>query len=489
MQKDLLVLTWLNGHAQFISVSAGRVVSSWESAERVDLVDPSANMVDFFQAARSRTRYAGKNLAIVLAHPQLTQQLLETPPAKGRDLELFIERQVDQLKICEGEVAWSFQKTHPIKDSSGLVLYLLPKVYCDRLIHAAQRSGLHLVGLVAPSALLSRQVAQLPLEGDGIALLLAETRGTTSIVAARKDGTIFLARSLHCSWDKDPERIASQINRSTVFLRQQFGFDVSQIVLFGKGSKALTVVMQEKVELPVTLYDEEVAPAHWVKHLMESLAEDTSANLISREQQQAPHRRVMVALTAGLLTLLSVVSVTVALWIEWQVRTEIGQLANLQPKLTDLQMRKVDLDERLEKLAAQEQLTAFITGQQLPPAPGLFLTYLADVLPDELLLTKLEVKRLDRLSGEKDAPEDGWWSVRLEGGVSWDASGETASSEVQAAYLALSNELTDGPFHLSITERTRQFAPPREKPGWAVSNRSGADQFFIEGLMRGGSIQ
>ncbi|MFT5467008.1 MAG: hypothetical protein ACI8UO_002111 [Verrucomicrobiales bacterium] len=488
MHKELLVLTWLNGHVQFVSTSGGRVVATSECDHEVDPDDASADLAKLIQTGAKHANYTGKNLAVVLEHAQLTQQLLETPPAKGRDLELFIERQVDQLKICDGDVAWSFKPTHQIKDSNGLMLYLLPQAICDRLTKAAKVAGLHLLMVVSPGALLHLQIAELPVPDDGIALVAAETQGTTSIVVGRKDGTVFLGRSLHCSWENDPERVASQINRSTVFIRQQFGNDVSQVYLLGRGAENLTEVMSESVELPVTFCDEEITPTHWAARVASQPAEMT-ANLIGREQQRAPQRRLMVAVTAVLLTMLGAVSIAVCLWIESKIRVETDKVASFQPRLADLQMRKSDLERRLEGLAADEQLATFIEEHKLPPAPGIFLSYLASILPSELILTTLQVKRIDRLSGERDAPPDGLWSVRVEGTVSWDATGEMSSAQVHSAYLGLGAELVEGPFHLSITEKTRQFAPLRDKPAWDVATQGGADQFFIEGVMRGGAVQ
>ena len=481
MHKDLLVFTWLNGKVRFVSISRGQPVATWEPEQQVDSEDPAVLQALISEAIK-QTDYTGKQLAIVLEHAKLTQQLQETPPATGRDLDLFIERQVDSLKIFEEKAAWSYHVGHPTRGSNSVILYLLPESLRTALITATKAAGLHLIILTAPSALFYPLIADLQMDEQETVLLAVEIQGTTSLVAGRKDGELYLTRSLHYSWESDADRVASQINRSTVFIRQQFGADIARIHLVGNGADEAATAMKEKVSAPITTEASGVASSSWPL-LVASFPPRMSANLITRQQQQAPGRRIQNIITTSVLGVLSVASIAVSLSVEMRVYNAHRQVLSFQQKLGDLRIQKADLDKGFKALHEEAKLANFIKNKQLPPIPAIFLSYLSGVFPQELLLTKLHVRRVDPFSGDKNAPKQGRWSVRLEGSVSWQATGDEDPAAARNAYATLARELSNGPFRLSITEKTRLFDPQRHKPTWSTSAKDETDHFFIEGVV------
>lgn len=486
MLKDLLVFTWLNGQIRFVSVSRGQPIATWECEENIQL-ENEIELARVISAAVEQTNYRGKKIALVLEHPKLTQQLLETPPATGRDLDLFVERQVDQLKIFDEKAAWSFQVAHPTRGSNSVILYLLPESIRKGLIAAAHASGLHLLMVVSPSAMFYPLIADLPMRETETALLVVEINGTTSLVAGRKDGELFLTRSLQCNWENEPDRVASQINRSTVFIRQQFGVDVSRVHLIGKGAMAAAPAMQEKIDLPITTETPGISSSSWPL-LVAGFPPRMSANLITREQQRAPQKRVENLVTAAAMSLLTAAALACTLGVEFRIFRAARKIHSLQPKLAELRITKADLDKSFQLLKDDAQLTGFIRSKPLPAIPAIFLSYLSSKIPSELILTRLQVSRADQFTAEKGAaPPPPGWTVRLEGTVSWQATAEDENTSVRQAYATLANELQDGPFKVLITDRTKQFVPQRHKPNWSTSSRDQSEQFFIEGVIGGKS--
>src|SRR4029453_9450791 len=103
-----------------MGVNKGTVVGTWErSGVQEDFTDFSTVLTE----AVDKTRYVGSNVALVLAHPRLTQQLVEVPPVKGWNLERYIQRRVTQLKTFEAEASWSYQPTLPTKNAKALLLH------------------------------------------------------------------------------------------------------------------------------------------------------------------------------------------------------------------------------------------------------------------------------------------------------------------------------------------------------------------------------
>src|SRR6266404_4506516 len=108
MDQTLLCLSWLNGQVKAMSIHKGILIRKWEAAQPVEeLADFSA----LLNEAVEKTGYTGSNVALVLAHPRLTHQLVETPPAKGWLLDRFLSRRVTQLKTFDSEAVWSYERT------------------------------------------------------------------------------------------------------------------------------------------------------------------------------------------------------------------------------------------------------------------------------------------------------------------------------------------------------------------------------------------
>src|SRR6266550_1833500 len=186
MSETVLSLSLLNERFSATAVHRGIVAGTWERPE------PVADLADFacvLREAVKQTGYTGTAVTVVLAHQRLAQQLVESPPVKGRNLKMFLQSRVKQLKPFATEAAWSYQPTLPTRD------------VFNQLVNACDQGELKCVRVIPASAILQLQLASLPLEPLEVALLAAETGGTTTIVIGRKDGQIYLGRTLSSSWN------------------------------------------------------------------------------------------------------------------------------------------------------------------------------------------------------------------------------------------------------------------------------------------------
>jgi len=109
------------------------------------------------------------------------------------------------------------------------------ELHCDRVIPA--------------SPILQRQLTTLPLEPNEVALLAAETGGATTVVVGRKDGQIYLGRTLSSTWNVHPDRVNVDLNRTVLYVKQQFGVLVGSVWLFGAGAPAQIVPMKSAFRL------------------------------------------------------------------------------------------------------------------------------------------------------------------------------------------------------------------------------------------------
>jgi hypothetical protein len=466
MSETVLCLSLLHDRFSATAVHRGAVAGTWERPE------PVADFADFSSVLREaikQTGFAGTSVTVVLAHQRLAQQLVEAPPVKGRNLKWFLQRRVKQLKPFTSDAAWSYQTTVPTRNAQAVLLHLFPKELLDQLMQGCQEVELQLARVIPSTAILQRQLADLPLEPTEVAVLVAETGGTTTVVIGRKDGQIYLGRTLSSSWNVHPDRVNVDVNRTLLYVKQQFGVSVNTVWLFGDGAESRLAPMQTNLRLPVKLSPVRPGRSYWAEEALKVAVEDTN-NLISLEQLEAPRRRLFLRMTALLVGLLALGALATAGGVQLVVLDRTKQFRKLETKEQQLHERRAVLQEREREFLRQKQFVKVVSDDQVQPVPGWFLGYLGNTLPEELFLNHF------RLNREGDR-----WHVEL-GGLLQPTTNQAPATVLAEAVAALKENLEQGPFHVRVlreSERTNSVAgaTPASRP--EVSGNG----FFVEGVM------
>ena len=476
MSETILSLSLLNERFSATAVHRGIVAGTWERPE------PVTDLADFASVLREavqQTGYAGTAVSVVLAHQRLAQQLVESPPVKGRNLKLFLQNRAKQLKPFASEAAWSYQPTLPTRNAQAMLAHLFPRELLDQLVQACGEVELQCARVIPASAILQLQLTALPLEPLEVALLAADTGGTTTVVIGRKDGQIYLGRTLSSSWNVHPDRVNVDLNRTLLYVKQQFGAQVGSVWLFGAGAPAQIAPMKVTFRLPVNLSPVQPGPFYWNQEALKVPVGDTN-NLISREQLEAPRRRVFLRVTSMAVGLAAVVALTTAAVVQWRVMEQGKQLLKLQSKVEPMQVHNAALQDREREFLQKKQFVKIVSDDQVAPVPGWFLGYLGDIVPEELLLGQV------RLNREEDR-----WHVEL-GGTLQPTTNQAPAKVLADAVATLKTNLAQGPFHVQVLGEGGSGVATAGK-GVPTGNRAisrpaapalGADQFFVEGVMR-----
>jgi hypothetical protein len=465
-QLTTLSVSWLNGQFKAVVVERGAVRGSWEYPGEVT---EGAQFETLIREAVVRTNYPGQTVSLVLAHPRLVQQLVDVPPVKGQAVQKIIRRQAQQQKLFPGEAAWACQTSVSAKGAQRVILHLLPKPLLDQLVQGCQRNGLDLVSVVPVSAVLHHQLMQLPLEQEEAVVLAADTGGSTTVVIGRKDGQLLLVRTLSNTWNESVEKLAVDLNRTILFLNQQSGVTIDEGVwLFGAGAREQAQTLQSQMQLPVSVSTVEYQPTYWATDALK-LRPGRNPNFLSAELQKAPQRRAyakVVGAGAVLLVLVAMVASGLSLW---QARQETANIDRLRQSAAQLEARRQQLQQRNDDLSHQQQLVDLVLEHRPSPVPTWFLGYLGEVVPPELVVTNLHLKR-----------EDSAWKVQM--AATWQgAAGQPAPSEVSNAVTQLRTQLSTGPFHLAPLSGGEKEAPHR---AGIASKTAAGGQFVIEGIIR-----
>src|ERR1043165_1494274 len=221
-QLATLSISWLNNQVRAVAVHRGVPEGTWENLEATEI---NGNFEALIAEAVKQTGYRGTTVSMLLAHPRLVQQLVDLPPVKGAAVKKIIQRQAQQQKIFSGEAAWACQNSLSGKDNQRVVLHLFPKALLDKLVQGCLENDLHLTSVLPASAVLHQQLTRLPADKEEVAMLAAETGGSPTVVIGRSDGRILLARTSPGNWNEGAERLALDLNRTILFVNQQYGDD------------------------------------------------------------------------------------------------------------------------------------------------------------------------------------------------------------------------------------------------------------------------
>ncbi len=492
-----LSVSWLNNQFKAVAIHKGAVVGTWERPGDTDGPD---RFETFIREAGQHTNFRGQSVSLVLSHPRLVQQLIEVPPVKGHALDKVIQRQAQQQKMFTGEAAFTSQLSPSDKITQRVVLHLFPKLLLNQFIQGCRRNGLHLNAVIPASAVVQHQLTQLGIDKDEIGLVAAETGGTTTMVAGTGEGKIYLARTLSGNWNGEIERLAIDLNRTVLFVNQQYGVTINRgLWVFGPSADEKREALENIIPLPVEESPVEYDPFYWATQAVK-LRPETTPNLISRELRQAPQRRVFASVV-GIATVLVVAASMLSAGVFMrQAQQESRNVTTLTSQFNKLQVTKTDMEALDRELSHKKQVIKLVIGERPPPTPAWFLAYLAEAVPSDLVVTNLQISR-----------KDDFYTVLISGTFQAPLQpGQPAAQQITDPVELFKARLAGAPFHLKLNDKpadpTPQIAasqPPKSAtpaqagiPAWLSRLTTGAaskatdnkpirrDNFIIEGVMK-----
>ena len=428
----VLAVSWLNGRFAAVAVRQGQVTGRWIGPA---LAEKPEELTRLLREAIQQTGYDGATVQMVLAHPRLSQLWLEVPEIQNAGIRRFLDRQVQQGKSFDGPAVFSSQPTMPSKLSKGLLLHVLPAALVTQLSELADAAGLVLTSAIPVAVVVQRQLQRLPLAQDEVAVLAVEVGGQTVLAAGRQDGEICLARTLTQGWSRNPERFAAEVNRTILFLGQQFPQNAGGVWLLGPVAPEILAKMQADFSLPLRQSPAETAEDWWATEALQVPA-DHPANFIGRERRAEPERRRLLAVTLTVVAAMLLLSALIT--VHFRHLRLAGERQRDQLK-QDIGL----LSQRFQRLAtAQAELTnhqSFVreaTDGRPPPVPAWFLGHLSETIGPDLVLTNLQI----RAGGDR-------WRVVLTGHLPAPVP-EANSNRLAGALGNFTNQLARGPFHV-----------------------------------------
>ena len=487
MKSKRMIVSWVNGQFEAWCPHLKGEQAHWRCPERIEQLEHWGGAL---KDAMRFLRVDGGQLEIVLAHPQMAHQMVETPPIKGMMLQRYLKRQVDQIKTFPTSASWSWQLgqhivEQPNKKQHTAIVHFLPEELIKGLFAMAEKNGLHLSRVTPVTELLLQTLQSVEAEPKQVLLLAATVGNSTMVLVADHSGPAYVVRVLKSHWDQQPEQLATDLNRTILYIQQTFGASVSGVWMLG-AKEEQKAVMEELVHSPLHLLNFADTLGSWT-HGAGKLSGKHIPNLVGLSLQRAPKIRLLVRVAAVVTIFLSLLALMVGAGVEYVLYQAQKRMEVLEPELTRLKEREAKLLEIQNELNRKRAWINALAPDHGQHSPHWLLGYLGDAVPSELQITKFDA------SQNKQG-----WLVEMSGVYhgSYHTNEVTTKDSVM---LQFTQTLENGPFHVGLlSDEGESLASPTPLGGghsghWMsslsrsqtlVSSGRGTNNFHLKGVIQ-----
>ena len=438
--RQVLGVSWLNG--RFCAVANSRTGEEQTFSGEIDPQRPE-QLRELLRRAVEHTGYPGRDVAVVLAHPQLLQFQVDSPPAEGAVLRAFIGAQVERLKNFEGPAIWANQSPGRSKGSRDLQIHVAPQMLLDQLDDACSGAGLRLIALVPVLGLMAEHLAGLPAPAGSSAILTADFGGLTSVLLGQTDGRVSICRTIGAGWQTQTERLLTDLRRTLLFAGQQSDSPVAGIWDFGGEVPEGLRAMANGLKLRAEAMPSAMERSYWARHL--SARRRFPLNLIPEDRLHASRRRGIRRMTGWTALLLAISTLLASHRIQIILREQRAALFQLRTSILNLQGARRERLRLQAELELDRQHLQAVQDRKSPPVAAWFQAHLADVCPSDIRLTSSTILMTN-----------GVWRFNLEGRAT---AGVEDSARFTNAFRQLTAGLTRPP--LSAIVESESFSGPQ----------------------------
>ncbi len=365
---------------------------SWSSPKQVFEVK---DIVESIRQGVKETKSKGYYLSVVMEHELLVQKTFEVPPMEKKDLIVLLKRKVAKEKGFDGEAVFSYTKTASAKGHDSVSVNMLPKAFIEELMQGALDSGVFLIQLTPLSSVMAQQFLRYDIQKDEMGALLSKMGEKIMLVIGKSDGSIFSERTLKGDMyiKEDVEKLSTEVNRSILFSKQQFGENVSLLNITETFSEEFLAMLKKSLSVPVE-YIAKSGRFFWVREALK-LPFGHDSNLVIPQVRKGMYVRKFTKIVAASIATLWIGALAASGFVEYMIYNESAKLKLVAPQIEKLKKEELVLEEKAKELARIESMIKLLKLSGTKQVPGWFTGYLTNVIPDGIILTKADIVRKD----------------------------------------------------------------------------------------------
>ncbi|RMH52291.1 MAG: hypothetical protein D6682_02205 [Zetaproteobacteria bacterium] len=385
----ILGINWVEGEMHCAYMDGNKLLGAWDAPAPVhELHEFNLAIRDVCSALKVRQ---GSLMAMSYESRLISHPFVHVPVMKREDLEKVLFRRADQEKVFEGQASWSWTRTLPSKEGDGVLLHLMPRSARNAIIRICEEFYLTPVRMVPLSEVMGRHLVGLTGGDDRFHMLVALFANQMEIMVARGDGTLLFLRDISTRWGGDAGRVQQEAERTALYAKQQFGVTIAVLWLAGSGAEQVAEQIGDRVSADEVRVDPiGNAAAPWAQEVTR-LPSRLTSNLVPWYVQQRPRRRMIMRGTLLVLGVLLLLTVGTVVSVELLLRDHREDGREIAARMEVVQRQLAALERKAKAVEEEERRLRLFAQLELPQAPLLFLRHLATVVPDDLVLRRVEV--------------------------------------------------------------------------------------------------
>lgn len=384
--QDHLGVFWGSGVLELFVVQ-GETLKTWRSSA---VVPDAPRLREAILRGLQHLGCQPRRAVVLLLHPELQQLPVEVPAAASAPvIQTLVQRSIDQQMPVSGQTFWRDVPLVPLGNRARRLVYAMPKVLHQGVRDVLRDLGIDLHAMIPFSGLvfLEDQVAA---ERE-VVVLDAWYLPCGIAVGFRRGADFWMVRPLNLDPD-DTARVSRELRQTLGFARQRWAIASSQIRL--RGPAVWVGALTESLRME-GLGNEVIGGGveeDW-RHLMLRRAKGSCVDLVPaardearrRSGNQSPvSRSVVGAVSSGLLLSALMGSEGYRIRLERVVVEREARAA--ERALEDLEAWSIHRDQLITLAKPWTWGIPGIPVRELPTRVG-------ELLPDELVLTDLDLRR------------------------------------------------------------------------------------------------
>ncbi len=432
----VLSVSLVNGRFRAMSIINDSVHKSWE---KPGILLRSQGLYQAISDAIDHTEFPGTHISILLEDSRCMNFTVQLPEMPLTDLIPILERKVQQVKPWDDPPVWRYHIGMKARGKASVHLEVWPQNLVDEIIQVCKDLDLQLQHLAPLSALTESQLRTLFVEPGEATLLISILEGKVTFIAGGEDGDPILTRHLAPVQDWVPlgERIATEVNRTLMFITQQLNVTIPQIWFLSEEDQLTVEEVQPHISTPIVSCPITPDWKYWL-WVGATLPINLSNNFTPLEVRRAPLQKVFGKSLAAIVVGLVILSVGATASLEGYVSKNQSRLQIASAQAQALQADHRHWMSQLVAINTERQWAQAITESTVPFLEGPLLSYLGNIVPPQVILHKAVVKRTNDM-----------WDLELVGRTSTNLSSTLVLMD------QLVRQLAQGPYHVTVQDGWR----------------------------------
>ena len=323
------------------------------------------------------------------------------PGVSKKDFKHILENKVKSEVHDNSMYGFSVQNSKKENLNECLIHVIPQQIQIDFLEYSKQRS-LDVQRIFTLSGLFSTLAKNFGKTKDGVTLVFKIRNKVLLLSLGNSEVHVVREIFFDVNEDNERERLLKEIQRTHLFIKQQYGFIPPKIIFFGKDLRDMATYCIDSIEETVELSAKNFSWYYWLN----KMPLDSTENILPKDYLNKA-KRLKRSRILSLINLTFLLITTITFWsidrLVINTKNELSEL-NRDGRVSNLEMLEENLLRRLSEIEIENKVIKTKGEYTMGPLPGIILEGITTSISDSVVLNE-----------HKMSSENGRWNIKLNG--------------------------------------------------------------------------